>query len=184
MSLSLNRFETRYALALYQLAEEKGVLDAVADDIAKVKAIIDDNDDLKTIIDAPGLSRKKQAAIVTSILEKAGINEMVTNFFNVIINNGRITAIAVIIQQFQDDHAIKQGQVNALVTTAIKLDDAMTAKIKAAVAKIAQSDTINMTNIVDETIIGGVIVRIGSKMIDTSIKTKLNNLQMNMKGQG
>ncbi len=184
MSLSLNRFETRYALALYQLAEEKGELDAVADDIEKVKTIINDNDDLKNIINAPGISRKKQAAIITNILQKAGINKMVTNFFNVIINNGRITAIPVIIQQFQDDRASKQGQVNAFATTAIKLDDATAARLKEAVAKIAQSDTINMTNIVDETIIGGVIVRIGSKMIDTSIKTKLNNLQMNMKGQG
>ena len=184
MSSSLAGFTGRYATALYELAEEAGRTDAVADDLKKIQTMVAESADLERLISSPAISRDDQNKAITAILEKAGADELVAKFTGVVASNGRLFALPQIIDRFLSDLAARRGEVSAEVVSAVKLDSKMQAEVEKAVSSVAGSDKISLSMRVDESLIGGLVVRIGSRMIDTSIKTKLNRLEMTMKGVG
>ncbi|MCE2517375.1 MAG: F0F1 ATP synthase subunit delta [Alphaproteobacteria bacterium] len=184
MSSSLAGFTGRYATALFQLADETGRVDAVASDLAAIASLIAESDDLARMIGSPAISREDQNKAMAAILQKAGADDLVAKFIGVIADNGRLFALPQIIDRFLADLAARRGEVSAEVVSAVPLDAKLEGDVKKAVAGVAGSDKISLSMRVDETLIGGLVVRIGSRMIDTSIKTKLTKLEMTMKGVG
>ena len=184
MSSSLAGFTGRYANALFQLADEQGRVDAVASDLQSILDMMDSSKDFARFVSSPALSRDDQAKAVSAILEKAGADPLVQQFIGVVAENGRLFAIKAIIDQFLADLATRRGEVSAEVVSATALDADLENEVKDAVAKVAGSDKVSLSMRVDPSLIGGLIVRVGSRMIDSSIKSKLNRLEMTMKGIG
>ena len=183
-SSTLAGFTGRYAAALFQLADETGHAPTIASDLAKTKVMIAESPDLTRMIASPIISRRDKKNAITAVLNKAGVDALVGKFIGVIAENGRLFALPQIIDRFLADLAAHRGEVSAEVVSAVPLDAKLEAEVKKAVSGVAGSDKISLSMRVDETLIGGIVVRIGSRMIDTSIKTKLNKLEMTMKGVG
>jgi len=184
VSSNLAGFTSRYATALFDLAEEGGRVDAVARDLAAVAELITSSEDLSRLVASPAISRDDQSRAMTAVLAKAGADELVQKFIGVVASNGRLFALPAIIARFLADLAARRGEVSAEVVSAVPLDGKLEDEVKSAVAKVAGSDKISLSMRVDPSLIGGLVVRVGSRMIDTSIKTKLNRLEMTMKGVG
>ena len=115
-------------------------------------------------------------------MEKAGADALTLKFLGALASNGRLSALPRVIQAFQQEHARRRGQVSAEVISAIALDDNRKVVVEKTVARLAGSDKVLLSMRVDPSLIGGLVVRIGSRMIDTSIKTKLSRLESAMKG--
>jgi F-type H+-transporting ATPase subunit delta len=184
VSSSLAGFTGRYATALYELADEVGRVDAVAKDLKKIQSLISDSADFARLIFSPAINSDDQNKAITTILNKAGATDLVVKFTGVVASNGRLFALPQIIDRFLSDLATHRGEVSAEVISAVNLDKKMQAEVKKAVSNIAGSGKVSVSMRVDESLIGGLVVRIGSRMIDTSIKTKLNKLEMTMRGVG
>ncbi|XDZ65710.1 F0F1 ATP synthase subunit delta [Alphaproteobacteria bacterium LSUCC0684] len=184
MSSNLAGFTGRYATALFELADETGRVDAVANDLAALSELLKSSEDLYRLVSSPAIARDDQSRAMTAVLEKAGADDLVQKFIGVVAENGRLFALPAIIDRFMADLAARRGEVSAEVVSAVSLDGKLEKEVKSAVAKVAGSDKISLSMRVDPSLIGGLIVRVGSRMIDTSIKTKLNRLEMTMKGVG
>ena len=182
LSSSAKGLAGRYAGALYVLAEEAGKVDAVVADMTGLANLVSGNDEMKTLVGSPAIFWTDQRNAITAILEKAGADALTVRFAGTVAFNGRLHALTRIINAFLAEHARRRGQVSAEVISAIELDDARRARVEAAVAKLAGSDKLSLSMHVDPSLIGGLVVRIGSRMIDTSVKTKLNRLETAMKG--
>ena len=115
-------------------------------------------------------------------MEKAGADTLTVKFLGTLAANGRLSALPRIIEAFHQEHARRRGQVAAEVISAVALDDNRKVVVEKTVARLAGSDQVSLSMRVDPSMIGGLVVRIGSRMIDTSIKTKLSRLESAMKG--
>ena len=184
MSSSVAVFSGRYAGALFELADEANSVDAVARDLAGLSALIDESEDLERMVRSPGIDRKDQAKAMDAVLEKSGADMLVRKFVGAVALNGRLFALKEIISQFLEDLAARRGEVSAEVVSAITLDAPLEEELHSAVSRVAGSDRVSMDVRTDPSLIGGLVVRIGSRMIDSSIRTKLNRLELNMKGTG
>ena len=182
MSSSAKGLAGRYAGALYALAEEAGNVDAVVADLTGLGELVAGNDEVKMLVESPAISWSEQTKAMTAIMEKGGADALTVKFVGTVASNGRLHALTRIISAFLAEHARRRGQVSAEVISAIELDAARRARVETAVAKLAGSDKISLSMRVDPSLIGGLVVRIGSRMIDTSVKTKLNRLETAMKG--
>ena len=171
----------RYATALYDLADEQKALDAVKTDLDTVRALIDDSADLRLLIQSPLFTRRDQARAVAAVLERAGISDLVRRFVAVVADNRRLFALPDMIVAYGALLAQRRGEVTAEVTSAAPLSEAQLAAID-TVLRGAVGGKIAVDTRVDPDIIGGLIVKIGSRMIDNSLKTKLQRLQLAMKG--
>lgn len=172
----------RYAGALYALADDTGNVKEIVADLTYLAKLVGENDDIKMLISSPALSRGEQQAAIMAITEKAGAHALTVKFLGTLAENGRLYTLPKIISVFLDEHARRQGQISAEVVSAVKLDASRKASVEKAVASLAGSDKLSLSMRVDPSLIGGLIVRIGSRMIDTSIKTKLSRLETAMKG--
>ena len=182
MSSVTTGLAARYAGALYDLANDAKAVDAVLSDLEALASLISENADLARLITSPVISRQEQMSAMTAILEKAGANPLTVKFIGAVADNGRLFALSRISQNFADLVAQKRGQVSAEVVSAVALDKERQKLVEQSVAKLAGSDKLSLSMRVDPSLIGGLVVRIGSRMIDTSIKTKLNRLEAAMKG--
>lgn len=184
MSSVATGFTSRYANALFELADEAGVLDTVAKDLDGVVALIEANPDLARLVASPAIPHAAQARAMQAVLAKAGASPLVQQFIGVVASNGRLFALTPIIAQFQQELAQSRGEVAAEVTSAIPLNQTLTRELRQSVAKMAGSKKTALVLKVDPSLIGGLIVRVGSLMIDSSIKSKVNRLELTMKGVG
>ena len=182
MSSVTTGLAARYAGALYDLANDAKAVDAVLADLEALGTLISENADLARLITSPVIGRSEQMRAMTAILEKAGANALTVKFIGAVTDNGRLFALSRISQNFVELVAKKRGQVSAEVVSAVALDKERQKLVEQSVAKIAGSDKLSLSMRVDPSLIGGLVVRIGSRMIDTSIKTKLNRLEAAMKG--
>jgi F-type H+-transporting ATPase subunit delta len=182
LSLGATGLAGRYAGALYALAVDTGNVKEIVADLTDLAKLVGENDDIKMLISSPALSRGEQQAAIMAITEKAGAHALTVKFLGTLAKNGRLYALPKIISVFLDEHARRQGQISAEVVSAVKLDASRKASVEKAVASLAGSDKLSLSMRVDPSLIGGLIVRIGSRMIDTSIKTKLSRLETAMKG--
>jgi len=182
LSSSAKGLAGRYAGALYALAEEAGKIDVVVTDLTGLGDIVASNDEMKRLVESPAISWSEQTKAMTAIMEKGGADALTVKFVGTVAANGRLHALTRIISAFLAEHARRRGQVSAEVVSAIELDAARRTRVESAVAKLAGSDKISLSMRVDPSLIGGLVVRIGSRMIDTSVKTKLNRLETAMKG--
>ena len=182
MSSSAKGLAGRYAGALYALAEDAGKIDAVVADLTSLADILAGNDELKMLVGSPAISWSAQTRAMTAILEKGGADALTVKFVGTVASNGRLHALSRIISAFLAEHARRRGEISAEVISAVELDDKRRTRVEKAVAKLAGSDKLSLSMRVDPALIGGLVVRIGSRMIDTSVRTKLNRLETAMKG--
>ncbi len=171
----------RYATALFELALEQDAIDAVADDLAQLQAMIDDSDDLCRLIGSPLFSRDEQSQAMAALTEKAGLSTTVCNTVGVIARNRRLFALEDVIRAYRTLVSEHRGEVEAEVTSAAPLSDGQRNALEAAL-KEAIGSTVAVTTDVDPELSGGMVVRVGSRMIDSSLRTKLQRLQLAMKG--
>ena len=182
LSSSAKGLAGRYAGALYALAEESGKIDAVVKDMNGVAELVSANQDMRMLVESPAITWAEQTKAVTAVLEKGGADALTVKFVGTVASNGRLHALSRIISAFLAEHARRRGEVSAEVISAVEMDDARRARVEQAVSKLAGSDKLLLSMRVDPSLIGGLVVRIGSRMIDTSIRTKLNRLETAMKG--
>ena len=171
----------RYASALYDLASEKKLVDVVLDDLLFIQSTIKNNKDLKLVIKSPLIKSNDKLEILQNILKSKKPNELSSTFLKVISKNKRFQKTLDIISQFKNINAQKRGDVLADITSAEKLSNEQQDNIKEQLRTIL-GDKLSLSYKVDEQIIGGLIIKVGSKMIDTSLSNKINKLKIAMKG--
>lgn len=173
----------RYASSLFELALEAGVVEAVGADLDKFQALLDESDDLKRLVASPVFSAEDQSKAVAAIVAKAGIVSLAGNFLKVVANNRRLFAVPGMIAAYRTIAAAHRGEVVAEVTSAHALDEAQETELKVALKSVTGKEvTIALT--VDPSILGGLIVKVGSRQIDTSLRTKLSTLKLALKEVG
>ncbi|MDF1849061.1 MAG: F0F1 ATP synthase subunit delta [Parvibaculaceae bacterium] len=173
----------RYATALFELADQAGALDTVAADLQGLSGLIDTSVDLKRLMRSPVFSTDEQAAAMSAILTKAGVQTLTQNFIGVVIANRRIFALQDMIRSFGQLLAQSRGEISADVTSAHPLGDPQVAALKEAL-NAAMGRDVQIETRVDKELLGGLVVKVGSRMIDSSLRTKLNNLKFAMKEAG
>jgi len=171
----------RYAQALFELALEEKATDAVKKDLESFDALIADNPDLARLVRSPVFGADEQLAALTAILDKAGIKGLAANFLRVITTNRRLFAVRDMIRAYRGLVARNKGEVTAQVTVAEKLSDTNLGALKDALKSVTGGKDIDFEVKVDPAIIGGLIVKVGSRMVDSSLRTKLNAIKIAMK---
>ena len=180
-STSASGVASRYANALFDLAKERGGLEQAGADLASLQQAIGESDDLARLLRSPIVSREQHARATAAIAERIGASETVRNFLGVLASQRRLGALPAIIDRFASLLAAHRGEETAEVTSAETLDEAQLGSVRDAVAHYA-GRPVQLTASVDPSLLGGMVVRIGSRMIDASLKTKLHNLELSMRG--
>ena len=170
----------RYATALFELALESKAVDQVQSDLKAFDALIASSSDLTRLVRSPVFSTDEQAKALVAILDKGGVKGIAANFLRVIAANRRLFAVSEIIRGFNALVAKQKGEVSAYVTVADTLSDARMGEIRDTLKTVTGKDVqIDVT--VDPSIIGGLKVKVGSRMVDASLRTKLNSIKFAMK---
>ena len=170
----------RYASALFELAQEKRTVDAVARDLDAVDAMIRDSDDLRRLIRSPVFSAEEQEKAVTAILDRAGLTGLAGNFIRLVASNRRLFALPDMIRSFRALVRQAKGIVEAEVRVAEPPSERVIADIKAALREVAKAE-VDVDVKVDPALIGGLVVRLGHRMVDASLRTKLNAIRLAMR---
>ncbi len=171
----------RYASAVYELADEGRVLDDTAADLKSLKAWLEESADLQTLIRSPLIDADAKAAGIGAILERAGAGDLTRRFIGVIARNNRLFVLPAVIEAFLAELAQRRGEVTAEVTSAQPLKPSQLDSVTNAL-RSALGGKVTVDAKLDPSLIGGLVVRIGSRMIDASLKSKLQRLQLAMKG--
>ncbi|MEH6789110.1 F0F1 ATP synthase subunit delta [Parasphingorhabdus sp.] len=171
----------RYATALFALAEENNSIDAVQASIDTLSAAMAESDDLRALTNSPVLSREDAGKAIAATAKALGIDPLSTNMLGVLAANRRLGQLPAVIRAFSTLASSHRGEIKAEVTSAHPLDDKQINALKAQLKKRVGSD-VSVSTAVDSSILGGLVVKIGSQMIDSSIKTRLNTLSQAMKG--
>ena len=173
----------RYAKALFELADDRKALDEVADDLRALRGLLDESADFRRLIRSPVLTRAEQAKAVAAVAEKAGFSQLTRNFLGVAARNRRLFVLPAVIVGFLKELAERRGEVTAEVTAAKPLTPAQTEAVNEQLRKaVGRKVAVDLR--VDPSLLGGLVVKVGSRMIDSSLRTKLNNLKVVMRGIG
>jgi F-type H+-transporting ATPase subunit delta len=170
----------RYATALFELALEASAVDSVRSDLARFDALITESTDFTRLIRSPVFSADEQTNALTAVLDKAGIAGLAAQFLKVVASNRRLFAARDMVKSFNQLVANHKGEVTAQVTLAEKPSDAHLAAIRDTLNAVTKKD-VQVDGNVDPAIIGGLIVKVGSRMVDSSLRTKLNAIKHAMK---
>ncbi len=173
----------RYATAIFQLAKEEKSLPAVEKDVDALDAVLKDSADFRDLIHSPVYSREAQGKAVTAIAKKMDLSQNLTNLLGLMASKRRLFVLPQLVRALRELIADEKGEVAAEVTAAKELTKAQQDKL-AETLKSSVGKDVKINLAVDESLIGGLIVKVGSKMIDTSIRSKLANLQNSMKEVG
>lgn len=171
----------RYATALFELALETKSIDAIKADLEKFDALIAESADLSRLVHSPVFGADAQLRALSAILDKAGIKGLAANFLRVLVTNRRLFAARNVIRGYRALVAQHRGEVTAQVTVAEPLNDKHRDALKDALKSVTGGKDIEFDVKVDPAIIGGLIVKVGSRMVDSSLRTKLNAIKIAMK---
>ena len=171
----------RYALAVFELAQEEKALDAVAKDFAALKQLMAESPDLTRLIRAPVFSREEQAAGMNGVLHRMEASALTRRFILLMASKRRLFALADIIRAYEGLVAKQRGEMSAQVISARPLSDNEIAELK-AILKSKLSREIKLEAKIDASLLGGLIVKVGSRMIDSSLRTKLEGMRTAMRG--
>jgi F-type H+-transporting ATPase subunit delta len=173
----------RYAGSLYELASEAGAVAKVEADLARFEALLDGSEDLRRLIESPVFSSDEQFKAISAIVDKAKIGGLTANFLRVVARNRRLFAVPGMVRAFGRIAAAARGEVVADVISAHDLTAAQKSELATTLKGVAGKDvSINLT--IDPSLLGGLVVKIGSRQIDTSLKTKLASLKLALKEVG
>jgi F-type H+-transporting ATPase subunit delta len=173
----------RYAGSLFELARQENSVSKVEADLGRFEELLDGSDDLKRLISSPVFSAEDQLHAISAIADKAKIIGLAGNFLRVVAKNRRLFAVPGMIRAFRQIAAEARGEVAGEVTSAHRLTPAQEKELKATLKSIAGKD-VAISVSVDPSLLGGMIVKIGSRQIDTSLRTKLNSLKLALKEVG
>jgi F-type H+-transporting ATPase subunit delta len=173
----------RYASSLYELAEQDKSVARVEADLGRFEEMLDGSEDLRRLINSPVFAAEEQAKAIDAIVARAKIDGLTGNFLRVVARNRRLFAVPGMIRAFRRIAAEQRGEIAAEVTSAHALTAAQETELKAALKSVAGKD-VAIALTVDPSLLGGLIVKIGSRQIDTSLKTKLNSLKLALKEVG
>jgi len=171
----------RYASALYDLASEKKLVDPVLNDLSLFKNLLIENKDLNLIVKSPLVNSQDKLSILAELIKKISANQITLTFFKVLEKNKRFSNLLSIINQFININSQKRGNVFADITSAEELNNEQKINITNQLKNIL-GNKLSLSFDVDKNIIGGLIVKVGSKMIDTSLANKINKLKIAMRG--
>jgi F-type H+-transporting ATPase subunit delta len=174
----------RYARALFELALDAKSVDAVKADIEKFAAMMAESADLNRLVRSPVFGADERSRALAAVLAKAEIGGLAANFLMFVTANRRLFAIGEMIRDFRKLVARWKGEVTAEVTAAEKLSDAHLEAIKSALKSITGEKSVDLHVKIDPAIIGGLTVKLGSRMVDSSLRTKLNAIKHAMKEAG
>lgn len=171
----------RYASALFELASEDKATEAVGQQLQAVGAAIAQSDDFRRLVRSPVYSSDDQIAALEGVAAQLGVGGTTLNFLKLVAKNRRLAALPDVIKAFATLLATSKGEIAGEVTSAEPLTDAQLSDLKAAL-KSALGRDVALSTKVDSSILGGLIVKVGSRMMDNSLRTKLQNLKIAMKG--
>jgi F-type H+-transporting ATPase subunit delta len=170
----------RYATALFDLAQDANAIDAVKADLERFEGLIAESADLKRLVRSPVFSAEEQLQALGAVLQRAEIGGLAANFLNLVTSNRRLFAVREMIRGFRELVAQHRGEATAEVTVAEKLKDEYVESLRAALKSVSGKD-VDLDIRIDPAIIGGLVVKLGSRMVDTSLRTKLNAIKHAMK---
>jgi F-type H+-transporting ATPase subunit delta len=173
----------RYATAVYDIAKESKSIKAIEADIDALQSAMADSDDFRALIHSPIYTRDQQAAAISAIAKKMKLSGTMANALALMAQKRRLFVLPQLVAKLRDVIAAEKGEVTAEVVSAKALTKAQADKL-AKTLKASTGKTVTLNASVDESLIGGLIVKVGSRMIDTSIRSKLNSLQNAMKEVG
>jgi F-type H+-transporting ATPase subunit delta len=173
----------RYATALFELALESNAIDLVRSDLDRFDALVNDIADLERLVRTPVYGAETQTRALTAVLEKAAIGGIAANFLKLVTSNRRLFAVREMIKAYRALVARHHGELTAQVTVAEALTDAHRRAIEDALKSVTGKD-VGLDIKVDPAIIGGLVVKLGSRMVDSSLRTKLNSIKHAMKEVG
>ncbi|MEX2297054.1 MAG: F0F1 ATP synthase subunit delta [Dongiaceae bacterium] len=174
---------TRYAAALFDLADEKKALDAVADDLKSIRTMIGSSEDLRRVLRSPVIGRTEQGRAMAAILDAAGTGDLVRRFVGLVAEKRRLFALPRMIDAYLAELARRRGETTAEVVSATPLDEESQKRLVEALRRVA-GQRVSIDLKVDPDLIAGLVVKVGSRMVDSSLRTKLNRMQIAMKGNG
>lgn len=173
----------RYSKALFELADDNKALDQVAGDLTALKQLLAESADLRRLVQSPVISRGEQGRAMAAVMDRAGISDLTKRFIGLVAKNRRLFALPGMINGYLAELARRRGETTAYVTAAKPLSDAQVQAVTDSLKKsVGSKVTVSVT--VDPALIGGMIVKYGSRMVDTSVRTKLDKLQLAMKASG
>ena len=180
---SVSGVSGRYATALFELARDEKSVDAVKADLDQFNAMLADSADLRRLVRSPVFAADTQSKALDAVLEKAGIAGISANFLRVLTANRRLFVVSDVIRAFRALVAKFKGEATADVTVAETLNDKNLDVLKTALKSVTGKD-VALNVKVDPSIIGGLVVKLGSRMVDSSLRTKLNSIKHAMKEAG
>ncbi|MCL6740537.1 F0F1 ATP synthase subunit delta [Sphingomonas sp. RB56-2] len=171
----------RYATALFGLARDEQQIDAVSRSLDAIEAATTESADFRALVSSPLINRSEAGRAIGALTPALGVDPITARFLGVLADNGRLSELKAIIKAVRKLAADNRGETTAEVTSARPLSDDQVARIKSNLkARLGRDVTIDAK--VDPSLLGGLVVRLGSQMIDASIRTKLNTLALAMKG--
>ncbi|QJF53237.1 F0F1 ATP synthase subunit delta [Roseobacter ponti] len=173
----------RYATAVYDIAKDGDNVKALEADLDALQAAMNDSEDFRTLIHSPIYTREEQAGAISAIAAKMNLTDTVANTLALMAQKRRLFVVPQLLSTLRDIIATEKGEVTAEVVSARALTKAQSEKL-ARTLKASTGKDVTLNATVDESLIGGLVVKVGSRMIDTSIRAKLNSLQNAMKEVG
>ncbi len=174
---------SRYATAVYEIAKEGNAVKAIEDDISALQSALSDSEEFRALINSPIYTREEQGAAIAALASKMGLSATMANTLALMAEKRRLFVVPQLIATLREVISEDKGEVTAEVVSAKALTKEQSDKLsKTLKASTGKDVTLNAT--VDESLIGGLIVKVGSRMIDTSVRAKLNSLQNAMKEVG
>lgn len=174
----------RYALALFELAKEQNAVDRVSDDLKAFAGMVSGSEDLQRLVKSPVFTADEQVKAIGALLDKAGISGLSSNFLKLVASKRRLFAVEQMVGDFNKLVDRYKGVTRAEVTVASELSGKHMDALKAALADVSGGRAVEVDVKVDPSIIGGLVVKLGSRMVDGSLKTKLNSIRTRMKEAG
>ena len=173
----------RYAAALFELADERRLLDDVAGDLRELRAMLHESADLARLLRSPVVSRAEQAKAVAALAERAGLSGLTRDFLGLVAKNRRLFAVPAMIEAYLKMLALRRGEITAEITVAQPLNEARQAALLDQLRRtVGARVVVDMR--VDPGLLGGMIVKIGSRMVDASLNSRLQRLRLAMKATG
>jgi F-type H+-transporting ATPase subunit delta len=182
-STGISGLAERYAAALFELADERHALDEAAGDLRELRAMLGASADLGRLVRSPVLSRADQGKAMAALAENAKLSKLTADFIAIVARNRRLFAVPAMIEAYLAKLAERRGEVTAEITAAQSLTEAQQGALTEELRRVVGS-RIAIDVRVDPSLLGGMVVKIGSRMVDGSIKGQLQRLQLSMKGIG
>jgi len=172
----------RYASALFELADSSRALDSVAQDLDTFRKLLAESADLRRLIGSPVIGRELQGKALLAVLDAAGIKGLTRSFIGTVAANGRARELPAMATAYLAELARRRGETSAVVTSAVPLTAEQLQQLTDALRGVLGGAKVSIDAQVNPDILGGLVVKVGSRLFDSSIRSKLQRLQLAMKG--